>query len=135
MLPTQEPTDNDDGVVNQDADTSSSIHMEATESSLEPTGRNSLCADLEFLATLVKEQEKEISNLRYDCSSLREQLGSAKATVRKLQAEKEFLASRLAEKKKGRLRLPSNISRTPTKTLCSTVGCQDMNTSWPCFVS
>ncbi|CAN7975564.1 unnamed protein product [Ixodes persulcatus] len=99
VLPTQEPTDNDDGVVNQDAGTSSSIPMEATESSLEPTGRNSSSAVLECLSTLVKEQEKQIANLRYECSSLREQLGSAKATVRKLQAENESLASRLAEEK------------------------------------
>ncbi|CAN7941737.1 unnamed protein product, partial [Ixodes hexagonus] len=75
--PTQEPTDNDDDIVEQDAGTS----------------------NLERLTTLVKEQEKEISNLRNECSSLREQLGSAKATVRELQAEQESLASRLAEEK------------------------------------
>ncbi|CAN7992682.1 unnamed protein product, partial [Ixodes hexagonus] len=98
--PTQEPTDNDDDIVEQDAGTSSSIDVEgATESPLEPNGRDSSCADLERLATSVKEQEKEISNLRNECSSLREQLGSAKATVRELQAEQESLASRLAEEK------------------------------------
>ncbi|CAN7942210.1 unnamed protein product, partial [Ixodes hexagonus] len=98
--PTQEPTDNDDDIVEQDAGTSSSIDVKAaTESPLEPNGRDSSCADLERLTTLVKEQEKEISNLRNECSSLREQLGSAKATVRELQAEQESLASRLAEEK------------------------------------
>ncbi|CAN7938979.1 unnamed protein product [Ixodes hexagonus] len=106
----------------------------AAENPLEPTGNSTLPAtDNSHLARIIENNDEEIGRLRDECGLLRHQLVMARETIREMQAEKISLDCQLAEEKKILLHLPSNDSRTVTKTLCSTPAFQVYKTLLNCF--